>query len=114
MFQTKVVENIKTHILCSVTFFFFRKSCRLSDNVEKYGSDRQATGGNIIRRLRIAYWITKATSAHSEYVIFIAFPWQKLLRERNSLLRYTYIACLVLSCFLEFLKRIVYFTYHQV
>jgi len=28
MFQTKFVEKIKTHILCSVTFFF-RKSCRL-------------------------------------------------------------------------------------
>jgi len=24
MFQTKVVEKIKTHILCSVTFFFFQ------------------------------------------------------------------------------------------
>jgi len=35
MFQTKVVEEIKTHILCSVTFFF-RKSCRLWD-VEKIG-----------------------------------------------------------------------------
>jgi len=33
MFQTKGVEKIKTHILCSVTFF--RKSCRLWDNVEK-------------------------------------------------------------------------------
>ena len=32
MFQTKVVEKIKTHILFSVTFF--RKSCRLWDNVE--------------------------------------------------------------------------------
>jgi hypothetical protein len=29
MFQTKVVEKIKTHILCTVTFF--RKSCRLWD-----------------------------------------------------------------------------------
>ena len=39
MFQTKVVEKIKTYILCSVNFFF-RKSCRLWDNVEKYcGSD---------------------------------------------------------------------------
>ena len=36
MFQTKVVEKIKTHILCSVTLF--RKSCRLWVNVEKYGS----------------------------------------------------------------------------
>jgi hypothetical protein len=33
IFQTKVVEKIKTHILCSVTFF--RKSCRLWDNVGK-------------------------------------------------------------------------------
>jgi hypothetical protein len=23
MFQTKVAEKIKTHILCSITFFFF-------------------------------------------------------------------------------------------
>ena len=28
MFQTKVVQKIKTHILCSVTFFK-KKSCRL-------------------------------------------------------------------------------------
>jgi len=27
MFQTKIVDKITTHILCSVTFFF-RKSCR--------------------------------------------------------------------------------------
>jgi len=33
MFQTKVVEKIKAHILCSVTFFL---SCRLWDNVGKY------------------------------------------------------------------------------
>jgi len=32
-FQTKVVEKIKTHILCSVTFF--QKSYRLWENVEK-------------------------------------------------------------------------------
>jgi hypothetical protein len=36
MFQIKFVEVIKAHILCSVTFFFFRKSCRLRDSVEKY------------------------------------------------------------------------------
>jgi len=33
MFQTKVVEKIKPHILCSVTFSV--KSCRLWENVEK-------------------------------------------------------------------------------
>jgi len=31
---------------------------------------------------------------HSEYVILIAFPLQQWLRERTSMLRYTYIACL--------------------
>jgi len=35
MFQTKVAEKIKTHILCSVTFLFFLVSCRLWDNWEK-------------------------------------------------------------------------------
>jgi len=33
MFQTKFVEKIKTHILCSITVFV--KSCRSWDNVEK-------------------------------------------------------------------------------
>ena len=49
----------------------------------------------IIRHMRFACWITKATNTHSECVIFIAFPWQQWLHERASMLRYTYIACLV-------------------
>jgi hypothetical protein len=53
MFQTIVVEKIKTHILRSM-FFFFLKSCRLWENVEKYGTAGQATGDNILRRMRIA------------------------------------------------------------
>jgi hypothetical protein len=55
--------------------------------VEKYGTARQATDDNIIRRMRFACWITKATNTHSEYVKFIAFPRQKWLRERASMLR---------------------------
>jgi hypothetical protein len=94
MFETKVVDKIKTHILCSI--MFFRKSCRLWDNVGKYGTARQATDDNIIRRMRFACWITKATDARSEYVILISVPRQKGLRERASMLSYTYTACLVL------------------
>jgi hypothetical protein len=45
MFQTKFVVKIKTHILYSN--FFFRKSYRFLDNVEKYGSAGHATGENI-------------------------------------------------------------------
>jgi hypothetical protein len=71
----KIVEKIKTHILCSINFS--QKSCRLSDNVEKYGREGEATDDNIIRRMRFACWITKATDTHSEYVVLIASRWQK-------------------------------------
>jgi len=39
MFQTKVVEKIKTIILCSIIFFW--TSFRLWDNMEKFGRARQ-------------------------------------------------------------------------
>jgi hypothetical protein len=45
MFQVKAVEKLKTHILCSITFF--QKSCRLWDNVEKIGTAGQAIYGNM-------------------------------------------------------------------
>jgi hypothetical protein len=86
MFQTKVAEKIKTRILCSVTFFF-RKSYRFLGNVEKYGTARQATDDNIIRRMRFACTIIKATDTYSEYVTVIGFPRQQWLRERVSMLR---------------------------
>jgi hypothetical protein len=50
-------------------------------------------------RMRITGWIPKATNAHSEYVILITVPRQQWLHERASVLRYTYISCLVyLGC----------------
>jgi len=47
MFHTKVVEKTKTHILCSVNFFFLPKSYPLSDNVEKYCRAGQSTDDNM-------------------------------------------------------------------
>jgi len=41
----KVVEKIKTHITCSVTFF--RNSYRLWDNVEKYSRAGRTTDDNM-------------------------------------------------------------------
>jgi len=41
MFHTIVVEKIKTHIIFNK--FFFRQSCRLWDNVEKYCAAVQTT-----------------------------------------------------------------------
>jgi hypothetical protein len=58
---------------------FFPKIVLLIGNVEKYGTARQVAGDNIIQRMRIACWITKATDTHSEYVIRMAIPWQEFL-----------------------------------
>jgi hypothetical protein len=49
------------NILCSITFSP-RKSCRLWDNVEKFGTYRQDTDGNIIRRMLCLSLITKDTT----------------------------------------------------
>jgi len=43
----------------------------------------------------MACWIPKATNTHSDYVTCIAFLLQQWLHKRASLLRYTYIVCLV-------------------
>ena len=40
---------------------------------ESYGRVRQATVDNIIRRMRIACWIPKATDTHPEHVIAFFF-----------------------------------------
>jgi len=51
--------------------------------------------------MRISCWITKATDTHPEYVMFIAFPLQNWLRERASILRFSYIACIALDAVLH-------------
>jgi hypothetical protein len=68
---------------------FFRKSCRTWDNVEKYNRAGETTDDNIMRRLRFARLITKAT--HSEYVILVAII---VLRTGLNVM---YIAFLVMS-----------------
>ena len=92
MFQTNFVDKIKTNILCPVIFF--------SENRAAY----EITWKNTVEPnrpqmtiwlMRTAYWIPKFTNAHPEYVTFIAFPLQQCLHEDASMLRYTYIACLV-------------------
>jgi hypothetical protein len=60
-----------------------------------YGTAGEATGENIIRRMRIACCMHKATNTHSKYIIRTAFPLQQWLHERASMLRYTYIVFIV-------------------
>jgi glycosylphosphatidylinositol transamidase (GPIT) subunit GPI8 len=58
MYHTNVAEKTKTHFIFSN---FFRKSSRLCDNMEKYGTAREATDDSIIRRMCFACRITKDT-----------------------------------------------------
>jgi hypothetical protein len=69
MFQIKVVENIRIHILCSITFL---KNCAVYEIMWKNIIDpgrQQMT----VWCMCIVYWIPKATHTHSDYVILIAF-----------------------------------------
>jgi len=85
----KIIEKMKTHILCSVTFS--PKLYSLWDNLEKYDTARQATDNKIMWSGHFACWISKASNTHSK---FTAFTWQWWLCA--LLLHYMYIAFLVL------------------
>ena len=89
MFQTKVVEKIKTHILCSVTFS--RKSCSLWDNVEKYRTAGQTTDDSMAQAHCVLD--TKRYKRTPGICILITFPVQQRLHERTSVLRCTSIGC---------------------
>jgi len=93
MFQTKVVEKIKTRILCSVTFF--SKNLAVYEIMWKNISDRQSTGDSVIGRMRFACCITKATGTYLEYPILIAFPLPKFSHERALTLHCTCICSLI-------------------
>jgi len=49
--------------------------------VEKYGRAIQATDDKIIRRMRIACWVTKVTDTHSDYkyLTLIAFSMAEII-----------------------------------
>jgi hypothetical protein len=92
MFRAKVVEKIKTHILCSIPVFFPENRVFYEIMGGKYGRTGQATDDNIIRRMRIAFWMAEATNTLSEYVILIVFLLQQWLHERACMV---YFACMV-------------------
>jgi hypothetical protein len=63
-------ENKKTYFMFS-TFLYENPAGGKMVGV------RQVTDDNVIRRMRFACWITKATNTYSEYVIRIPFPRQQ-------------------------------------
>jgi hypothetical protein len=71
MFRTKVVQKIKTHNLCSVTFENPAVYEITWENIVERGRPQMT-----IWRMRIACWIPKTTNTHTGYVILIVFPLQ--------------------------------------
>jgi hypothetical protein len=63
-------ENQDTHFIFRN---FFRKSCRLWNNLEKNGKAKQVTDSNMMKCMRFAYWIGNSTGTHMENVVLIAF-----------------------------------------
>ena len=62
--------------------------------MEKYGRFTQATDDKIVRHMRFALWITKATETRSKYAILLAFLCKNDYAEANNITLY-YVVCLV-------------------
>ena len=75
MFQTKVVDKTKTHILCSLNIFFPEN--RAVPEITWKNAVQPDRPQMTIWRTRIACRIPTATNADSEYVIRIAFLLQQ-------------------------------------
>jgi hypothetical protein len=91
-FSYKILEKIKTHLLCP---FFPPENLTVYDTLWK-NMVEQDRSQMTVRRIRTACWIIKITDALPEYVIIISFPRQIFLRNRASVSCYTstYTACL--------------------
>ena len=100
MFQTKVADKVKAHILYSMAFFFENRAFYEITWTNMVQPERSQV---IIRRMSIAFCITKATDTHSEYVIIlISFPLQQWLQDCATIVRYT---CILLNKWCTLIKK---------
>ena len=104
VFPSKVVEKIKTHNLCSVTFFFPFENRAAYEIMWKNIVEPERPQMTIWHML-IACGIPKASNTHSKHVIFIAFLPKQQLHESAWMLCYMYIACLVEIDFIQIRKK---------
>ena len=88
MFQTKVVEKIKTNFMLQNFFFFFENRACFWGNVEKYCRTGQTTCDSMANAH--CMFDNKATNTPSEFVMLIAFALQQWLHKRAPVLRYRY------------------------
>jgi len=82
MFQTEVVEKIKTHFMINNCFSKIVPFYEIMwKNTVEPRRPQMTTW-----RMHIACWIPKATNTHSYYVILVDFPLQQWLHEHTSML----------------------------
>jgi len=113
MFQTKVVEKIKTHVMLhnsSPPPFLENRVC-FWGNVQKYCRAGLAADDSMANAHCV--FDNKATNTHSECVILIAFALRQLLHKRAPLLRYAYIAWLVTICHCHWVMSISFWVLNQ-
>ena len=91
MSHTKAVQKIKTPNLGSI-FFFSENRAVFLVNLWKFSRARQATEDSVAHALCMLDNKVKNTLTHTCDVVHTPFPLQLRLRERASVLRYTYIA----------------------
>jgi len=75
VFPSKVVGKIKTHNLCSETFFSFEN--RAAYEIMWKNIVEPEMPEMTIWHMHIACWIPKAANTHSKHVILFAFPLQQ-------------------------------------
>jgi hypothetical protein len=71
MFHTNVVQEIKTHVLCSIIFC---SKIRAVYEIVWKNTVGRVRPQMTIWRMRIACCITKPTHTHTKYAILIVFP----------------------------------------
>ena len=88
-------ENQNTYFMFNI-FLFFLENLDIYEiiwkNTVSLGKPQMT-----VWRMFIACWIPKATNRHSGCVTLIACPLQQWLHECAWMLRYTYIACFVVT-----------------
>ena len=105
LLQAKVLEKVKTHFIWNN--FFSRKSCRLWDNVEKYGNAGQATDDN--RRMRLGLWISQATD--TLWICYIYCFSKATMVMQRRLYSTLYVHCL--SCLILRQNHVLHFPSKQ-
>jgi len=83
----KSCKENRDALLCSITFFYENRAVyekKWEKNLLQPSKPQMTTW-----RMRVPYWIPKATNTFSEKIIILTLPLQQRLHEHASMLRYT-------------------------